>query len=144
MPIMRHMRMLRAGAVGIAGVLLTGCGQATGCADIGGDPGVQIAADDYTSAATAAHTIEVCVDDDCGTASLDEPFPFITLDDLRAQSEVTVVVVVRDQQEQVVTRTALTAAPALFKPGGEACDFAVARLRLSLGRDRTAQVVNDP
>ena len=104
---------------------------------------MQIAADDYASDATGGHTVEVCLDDACGAASLDDPFPFVNLDGLREQAETAVVVVVRDEQERAVMPTTLTATPARFKPGGEACQFSIARLRLSLAGHGTARVSPD-
>lgn len=120
--------------------LLAACGgPATECADIGADPGVQITAGAYRSGATAGHTVEVCADGACETAPLDDPFPFVVLDDLRQEAETAVLVVVRDQQGQPVQTTNLSATPVQYKPGGEACQFSVARLRLFLTPDGTAQ-----
>ena len=122
--------------------LLAACGgPATGCADIGAYPGVQITADAYLSAATAGHTVEVCADGVCGTAPLDGPFAFVELDDLHHETRVSLVVVVRDRQEQPVQTTDLAATQVQFKPGGDACQYSVALLRLSLGLDGTAQTI---
>lgn len=151
MPRHRQVRMpllgmsMRTGRFGLfccLTALLAACGgPATGCADIGADPGVQITADAYRSDVTAGHTVEVCADGTCGTTSLDGPFAFVTLDDLREEAETTFVVVVRDQEAQQVQTTTLTTTPVQFKPGGDDCQFSVARLRLSLAPDGTAQTV---
>lgn len=83
------------------------------------------------------------MDDACRTAALGDQVPFVTLDDLREEERTTFVVVVRDKEQQSVMRTLLVASPDRFKPGGEACEFSVVRLRLSLAADGTAQVVSD-
>lgn len=137
-----RMRTRRFGLLCGLTALLAACGgPAAGCADIGADPGVQITADAYLSGATAGHTVEVCADGACETAPLDDPFPFVALDDLHEETETALVVVVRDQQGQPVQTTTLAATPAQYKPGGEACQFSVPRLRLSLTPDGTAQTV---
>lgn len=129
--------------IAMAAGALTACAPATECADIGGVPGVQMTADDYVSDATAGHSVAVCIEAACGTASVQEPFPFVSLEDLRELSEASVVVVVRDRQGETIRRTALTATPSLFKPGGDACEFGVARLRLALNSDGTARIAPD-
>lgn len=137
------MRPRRLGLLCSLSALLAGCGGPTECADIGADPGIDLTADAYLSDTTAGHTVEVCADGACGTASLDAPFPFVALDGLREEVEVPLEVVVSDQQGQPVRTTTLAATPAQFKPGGPACQFSVARLRLSLTADGTARVVTD-
>ena len=136
------MRLRRVGLFCSSTALLAACGgPATGCADIGADPGVQITADDYRSDATAGHTVEVCAYGACGTAALDEPFPFVVLDALREEAMTSLAVVVRDQQGLPLQTTTFEATPVQYKPGGDACQFSVALLRLSLTPDGTAQSV---
>ena len=137
-----RMRTRRFGPLCSVTALLAGCGgPATGCADIGADPGVDVTADAYLSDVTAGHSVEVCADGACGTAPLDRPFPFVTLDDLREETETALVVVVSDQQGQPVQTTTLSATPVQFKPGGDACQFSVALVRLSLTQVGAAQSV---
>lgn len=124
--------------------LLAGCGgPATECADIGAYPGVDLTADAYQSDATVGHTVEVCADGACGTVPLDEASPFVVLDDLREKMQTTLVVVVSDQQGRPVRTTTLTVTPAQYKPGGDACQYSVALLRLSLTPDGTAETAAD-
>ncbi len=136
------MRSHRVGLFYSSAALLAACGgPATGCADIGADPGVQITADDYRSDATAGHTVEVCADGACGSAPLDDPFPFVVLDDLREEATTSLTVVVRDQQGLPLQTTTLEATPVQYKPGGDACQFSVALVRLSMTPDGAAQSV---
>lgn len=136
------MRSRRCGLLCSLTALLAACGSpATGCADIGGVPGVQFFAEDYRSDVTAGHTVEVCADGACGTAPLDDPFPFVVLDDLREEAKTSLVVVVRDRQGLPLQTTTLAATPVQYKPGGEACQFSVALARLSLTPDGAAQPV---
>ncbi len=138
----RKMRSPRFGLFFSSIALLAACGSpATGCADIGGDPGAQILADDYRSDATVGHTVEVCADGACGTAPLDDPFPFVVLDDLREEVGTSLVVVVRDRQGSPLQTTTLEATPVQYEPGGDACQFSVALVRLSLTQVGAAQSV---
>lgn len=127
-------------AVALVGALLAACTPATECADIGAVPGAAIQADAYSSPSTAGHSVEVCVQEQCGMVMMEGSAAFVSLKGLRDLSQADVRVVVRDQQGRSVQRTSLTAAPTLFKPGGPACEFGVARLELTLDTDGTARL----
>ena len=92
---------------------------------------------------TARNTLETKVSgfDTGADQFLPKPFAFVELDDLHHETRVSLVVVVRDRQEQPVQTTDLAATQVQFKPGGDACQYSVALLRLSLGLDGTAQTI---